>query len=68
MKINVLLQISTLGKTLVASIVTANKGLFFSVNPEVIKEVASFSELLPTVRVLTFHDSSDSFCISMFIS
>jgi hypothetical protein len=38
------------------------------VDPEVVKKVASLSELLATVLVLTLHNSSNSFCILMLIS
>ena len=61
-------EIRTLRKALMTALNGATKRLFVSVNPQVIKEVASFAELFMATRILAFHYSSDPSCVHMFVS
>lgn len=60
-------QVGTLGKAFVTARDRASKRLFVGVNPQMIKEIASFSELFVTSRILTLHNSPDSPSINMFV-
>ena len=61
-------QIRTLCETFVASLDRASKGLFIGVDPKMVEEVASLSELLVTAGILALHDSPDSSCLDMLVS
>ena len=63
-----LLKIRTLGKTFCTARDGAHEGLLLGVDPQVIEKVASLSELLATVLVLTLHNSSNPFGALVFIS
>lgn len=45
-----------------------NKWFLFSMYSKMIKEIAAFSELLPTVWILAFHHSPYALCISMLVT
>lgn len=68
MQINMLLKIGRLRKSFSTPFEITNKRFFLCMDSEMIKEVAPFSELFSAVRILTFHNSSDSFCNGMFES
>ena len=46
----------------------ARERFFVGVNPQMVKEVASFPELFVTPRILAFHDPSDSSCLYVLVS
>lgn len=45
-----------------------NKRFFFSVDSEMVEEVAPLSELFAALGELAFHESTDSFGVPMLIS
>ena len=61
-------QIRALGKALVTALYGAGKRLFIGVDPQMIKEVASFAELFVATRVLTLHDPPNPPGVNMFVS